>query len=669
MELVTKPLMYWVFISIIVFAAQLCNGFYLPGSYMHTYVNGDVIYAKVNSLTSIETELPFSYYSLPYCKPLGGIKKSAENLGELLMGDQIDNSPYRFRMNVNESIYICTTTPLNEHEVKLLKQRTQDLYQVNMILDNLPVMRFAVQNGVKIQWTGFPVGYTPPGSSDDYIINHLKFTILVHEYEGSNTEIIGTGEEGLGVISESDKSKASGYQIVGFQVSPCSVKYDPEVMTSLHMYDNITSVSCPSELDKYQMEGSKVHWFSIMNSLMVIFFLAGIVFVIFLRTVRRDLTRYEELDKEAQAQMNEELSGWKLVVGDVFREPSCSKLLCIMVGDGVQILGMGGVTIVFAALGFMSPASRGMLLTGMIVLYLILGIAAGYVSVRLWSTIKGTSEGWRSVSWSAACFFPGIAFIILTVLNFILWGSNSTGAIPISLYFELFFLWFCISVPLTMIGGFMGTKAEAIEYPVRTNQIPREIPARKYPSWLLVLGAGTLPFGTLFIELFFILSSIWLGRFYYVFGFLLSLSGPVSATLYLGYSLLMAVAIMLATGTIVRPPWGAKPSGRDFREETNEKTQDAKTPHPTQNLKADQPSALIPLVRPPWGAKPSGRNFREEPSEETQDEKTPHPTQNLKRCTNRGTHRSNHLVVKTFDASHKYSLKPGRSTIGSDTTC
>ncbi|MED6159224.1 Transmembrane 9 superfamily member 12 [Stylosanthes scabra] len=570
MELVTKPLMYWVFISIIVFAAQLCNGFYLPGSYMHTYVNGDVIYAKVNSLTSIETELPFSYYSLPYCKPLGGIKKSAENLGELLMGDQIDNSPYRFRMNVNESIYICTTTPLNEHEVKLLKQRTQDLYQVNMILDNLPVMRFAVQNGVKIQWTGFPVGYTPPGSSDDYIINHLKFTILVHEYEGSNTEIIGTGEEGLGVISESDKSKASGYQIVGFQVSPCSVKYDPEVMTSLHMYDNINSVSCPSELDK-------------------------------------DLTRYEELDKEAQAQMNEELSGWKLVVGDVFREPSCSKLLCIMVGDGVQILGMGGVTIVFAALGFMSPASRGMLLTGMIVLYLILGIAAGYVSVRLWSTIKGTSEGWRSVSWSAACFFPGIAFIILTVLNFILWGSNSTGAIPISLYFELFFLWFCISVPLTMIGGFMGTRAEAIEYPVRTNQIPREIPARKYPSWLLVLGAGTLPFGTLFIELFFILSSIWLGRFYYVFGFLLvvlllliivcaevsvvltymhlcvedwqwwwkaffasgsvslyvflysinylvfdlqSLSGPVSATLYLGYSLLMAVAIMLATGTI-----------------------------------------------------------------------------------------------------------------------
>ncbi|RAL45248.1 unnamed protein product [Cuscuta campestris] len=623
-----------------ILVSHSCNGFYLPGTYMHTYSNGDEIYVKVNSLTSIETELPFGYYTLPYCKPQNGVKKSAENLGELLMGDQIDNSPYRFRMNVNESIFLCTTPPLKDYEAKLLKQRTRDLYQVNMILDNLPALRYTSQNGMKIQWTGYPVGYTSPNSNDEaYIINHLKFKVLIHEYEGAGVEIIGTGEEGMGVISETDKKKTSGYEIVGFEVVPCSVKYDPEKMDKLHMYDSATPIQCPLEISKSQvvrenerisftyevefvksnirwpsrwdaylkMEGDRVHWFSILNSLMVILFLAGIVFVIFLRTVRRDLTRYEELDKEAQAQMNEELSGWKLVVGDVFREPNHSKLLCVMIGDGVRITGMAVVTILFAALGFMSPASRGMLLTGMIMLYLFLGISAGYVGVRLWITIKGNPEGWKSVCWATTCFFPGIVFIVLTVLNFILWGSHSTGAIPISLYFKLLALWFCISVPLTLLGGHLGTRADPIQFPVRTNQIPREIPSRKYPSWILVLGAGTLPFGTLFIELFFILSSIWLGRFYYVFGFLLivflllvivcaevsvvltymhlcvedwmwwwkafyasgsvslyvflysvnylvfdlrSLSGPVSATLYLGYSLIVAVAIMLATGTI-----------------------------------------------------------------------------------------------------------------------
>ncbi|CAN6246299.1 unnamed protein product [Urochloa humidicola] len=604
---------------------------------MHTYRQGEEIGAKVNSLTSIETELPFSYYSLPYCRPKDGIKKSAENLGELLMGDQIDNSPYRFRVNVNESLYLCTTDPLGEADVKLLKQRSHDLYQVNMILDNLPVRRFTEQNGMIIQWTGYPVGYIPEGTTDVYIINHLKFKVLVHKYEGGKVKVVGTGE-GMEVISEADSDANSGYEIVGFEVVPCSVKRDPKAMSKLNMYDKVDPVNCPVELEKSQlikekeritftyevefvnsdirwpsrwdaylkMEGSKIHWFSIMNSLMVILFLAGIVFVIFLRTVRRDLTRYEELDKEAQAQMNEELSGWKLVVGDVFREPTSSKLLCVMIGDGVQILGMAIVTIFFAAFGFMSPASRGMLLTGMIVLYMLLGIVSGYAAVRLWRTLKGTSEGWRSVSWSTACFFPGIVFIVLTVLNFMLWTRNSTGALPISLFFGLLSLWFCVSVPLTLLGGFFGTRAEPIEFPVRTNQIPREIPTKKY-SWLFILGAGTLPFGTLFIELFFILSSIWLGRFYYVFGFLLvvllllvvvcaevsvvltymhlcaedwrwwwkaffasgtvalyvflysinylvfdlrSLSGPVSAMLYIGYSFIVSLAIMLATGTV-----------------------------------------------------------------------------------------------------------------------
>ncbi|CAL5403250.1 unnamed protein product [Camellia sinensis] len=577
--------------------------FYMENN-MHTYSTGEEIYAKVNSLTSIATALPFSYYSLPYCRTHMGIKKSAENLGQLLMGDQIHNSPYRFRMNVNESIFLCTTSPLSEHEVELLKQRTRDLYQVNMILDNLPAVRFAQQNGIKIQWTGFPVGYALPNSNEGYIINHLKFRVLVNEYEGAGVQIIVTGEEGMGVISEADEKVASGYEIVGLEVVPCSVKHDPKAMLRHHIYDNIY-VNCPFELDKSQMireqervsftyevefvksdirwpsrwdaylkmEGAQVHWFSILNALMVIFFLAGIVFALCLRTVRSDLTMYEELDKEAQAQMNEQLSGWRLVVGDVFREPNHSMLLCVMIGDGVQITGMAVVTIVFAAFGFMSPASRGMLLARMILFYLFVGTIAGYAGVRLWTTIKGTSDGWRSVAWSVACFFPGICFVILTVLNFILWGSGSIGA-----------------------------QAEPIQYPIRTSEIPREIPERKYPSWLLVLGAGTLSFGTIFIELFFILCSIWLGRFYYAFGFLLlvfflllivcaevsvvltymhlcsedwqwwwkafyasgsvalyvflysinylvfelqGLNGCASAILYLGYSLIMAIAIML----------------------------------------------------------------------------------------------------------------------------
>ena len=54
--------------------------------------------ADVNSLTSPETELPFEYYSLPFCKPPEGVRStlSAINPGTILTGARIENSPYNF---------------------------------------------------------------------------------------------------------------------------------------------------------------------------------------------------------------------------------------------------------------------------------------------------------------------------------------------------------------------------------------------------------------------------------------------------------------------------------------------------------------------------------------------------------------------------------------------
>lgn len=54
----------------------------------------DALYLKVNKLSSIKYQLPYEYYSLPYCRP-ERIVQSAENLGEVLRGDRIENSLYQ----------------------------------------------------------------------------------------------------------------------------------------------------------------------------------------------------------------------------------------------------------------------------------------------------------------------------------------------------------------------------------------------------------------------------------------------------------------------------------------------------------------------------------------------------------------------------------------------
>jgi hypothetical protein len=62
-----------------------------------------------------------------------------------------------------------------------------------------------------------------------------------------------------------------------------------------------------------------------------------------------------------------------------------------------------------------------------------------------------------------------------------------------------------------------------IEHPVRTNKIPRQIPPQSFYTQFFpgVAMGGILPFGCVFIQLFFILNSIWGHKLYYVFGFLL----------------------------------------------------------------------------------------------------------------------------------------------------
>lgn len=54
-------------------------------------------------------------------------------------------------------------------------------------------------------------------------------------------------------------------------------------------------------------------------------------------------------------------------------------------------------------------------------------------------------------------------------------------------------------------------RLKAIEHPVRTNQIPRQIPEQSFYTKPLpgIIMGGILPFGCIFIQLFFILNSIW----------------------------------------------------------------------------------------------------------------------------------------------------------------
>jgi hypothetical protein len=142
----------------------------------------------------------------------------------------------------------------------------------------------------------------------------------------------------------------------------------------------------------------------------------------------------------------------------------------------VQTLLVATVTLLLATLGFLSPASRGALLTTAIVLFVLLAFAAGASAVALWGIMERTYEGWVGVALQVSVWLPGLIMLIFTVLNIALKHTGSLGAVPAGIYFSIVAIWFLVSVPLTFVGGFMATRLPILDFPVKTNQIPRQIP-------------------------------------------------------------------------------------------------------------------------------------------------------------------------------------------------
>ncbi|GMH04080.1 hypothetical protein Nepgr_005919 [Nepenthes gracilis] len=506
--------------------------FYLPGVAPRDFQKGDPLPVKVNKLSSTKTQLPYDYYFLSYCKPQK-IVNSAENLGEVLRGDRIENSVYSFKMREEKSCQIACRHKPDAEDAKNFKEKIDDEYRVNMILDNLPVavprpMRDG--NQAKVYEHGFRVGfkrkYTGTNDEKYFIHNHLSFKVVYHkDRETDSARIVGFEVTPYSVNHEYKEWKEQDTQlltctknIIPGGTTAQEVETGKEIVFTYDVTFEESDIKWASRWDTYLlMNDDQIHWFSIINSLMIVLFLSGMVAMIMMRTLYRDIANYNQLDTQDEAQ---EETGWKLVHGDVFRPPLNSGLLCVYVGTGVQIFGMTLVTMMFALLGFLSPSNRGGLMTAMVLLWVFMGLFAGYSSARLYKMFKGTE--WKKNTLKTAFMFPGILFSVFFVLNALIWEEKSSGAVPFGTMFALVVLWFGISVPLVFVGSYLGFKKPAIEEPVKTNKIPRQIPEQAWymkPIFSILIG-GILPFGAVFIELFFILTSIWLNQFYYIFGFL-----------------------------------------------------------------------------------------------------------------------------------------------------
>ncbi|KAJ8789337.1 hypothetical protein J1605_021864 [Eschrichtius robustus] len=227
----------------------------------------------------------------------------------------------------------------------------------------------------------------------------------------------------------------------------------------------------------------RIHWFSIFNSFMMVIFLVGLVSMILMRTLRKDYARYSK--EEEMDDMDRDLGdeyGWKQVHGDVFRPSSHPLIFSSLIGSGCQIFAVSLIVIIVAMIEDLYT-ERGSMLSTAIFVYAATSPVNGYFGGSLYARQGG--RRWIKQMFIGAFLIPAMVCGTAFFINFIAIYYHASRAIPFG----------------TMLGEALNL--EFME-----------------PAVIVCLG-GILPFGSIFIEMYFIFTSFWAYKIYYVYGFMM----------------------------------------------------------------------------------------------------------------------------------------------------
>ncbi|KAF2182587.1 putative multispanning membrane protein [Zopfia rhizophila CBS 207.26] len=433
---------------------------------------------------------------------------------------------------------------------------------------------------------GFKIGeeiYGSPGSEAQYFLNnHVTLVIRYHRAPGKDGDqgkkvIVGfeVFPKSIEAGNRTEQGLPADIQNVesGLELIPRSNATgeiddtDGATLTIPYTYSvyfrEEDKLEWQNRWDMYfvaQDDSSNIHWLAIVNSLVIAGLLTAVVAVIVTRTIRGDIKVYKEggleegkpkskrargiksprksteknglleqiADIEGEADMSsdeesiEDITGWKLVHGDVFRPPPYGGLLAPLVGSGTQLVFMATGLLILSSLGVLNPSFRGGYVSVGTGLFVVAGLFSGYFSSRVYKTFGG--QLWQKNVLVTATLIPGLLFTTVFILNLFVWAQASSTAIPFGTLVGLVALWLLIQLPLVYIGGWYGyIRVGAWSHPIKANAIPRQIPSQSwYTKSFQAVLAGFIPFAVIFIELMFVFKSLWLDKsgYYYVFGFL-----------------------------------------------------------------------------------------------------------------------------------------------------
>lgn len=535
------------------------------------YVQNDKIDLLVNKVESDQTQLPYSYYLLPFvCPPATGKRAKSLSLGQIFRGDRVWESDYEIRFGVDMPCMRLCDFMARDSGIKKAASLIKQGYVVHWLVDGLPgaTTFLSATNHNKYYAAGFPLGFFDEDIA--YIYNHVMLVIRYHKNrQTGKSVIVGFEVYPKSVSNENCPGLSKDYKNFAL-IPPAKDDMVTIPYTYLVYWREDNSIDYDLRWALYYendtQAGHRIHWLSFVNSLVLAALVSLAVAVILARVVKSDKSLVPALPTAVSDQ------GWKELAGAVVAQPRFHLPLTVLVASGIQLLVAAvGVVVVFVVnskFDFSSSGAapaffhshQGAFISLSIFCCVALGFVASYAGIVVYKIFRGHDT--RNVYGTQqtvlllilfSAFLPGFVLAAILFLNFFVWFKESSSSLPFGTVVVLLLIFGAIEIPLGIAGGIYGNKSKLAAFwlPQVAAVAEKPRPNFKKSPWLLrpVLSTvvfGLIPFGIVYVELLFILNSVWLEKttFYYMYGFLLLTT--IVLIVVIAESTLVATYVLLA---------------------------------------------------------------------------------------------------------------------------
>ena len=446
----------------------------------------------------------YPYFYLPFCSNKNNLKPK-QSFSDVFIGNYLFDIGINLKFNFNQTSENICKTKINKEFKYKFENAIKRNFWIQYYIDDLPI------------WSH--VGLIT--SEGPQIFSHLIFSFYYN----------------LNNIIEINISSNSPIKIIENE----NIEF---TFTSIWLPTNL---SYKDRYIKYQDSiffKHSVHFYSTLNSSLLVLLLIILVILTLNRVLTRDYHRF--LQEAALDGFELDITierGWKTLHGDVFRPPRHIHTLSILSGAGIH-LGIG--SLIYASINYFFDFYKGRdsLLSLGFLIFILSSPFSGLFSVSFGRAFGITK--WLRIAFGSGFAIPSLLSGIVLCTTTLAYLINPSQAVPIIYLIFGALLIFLIILPLSGFGGYLALKFKWFEgNKCNFSLIPKTVPKLPlYLKWpIICLIIGSLCSTSIFIEVYYILTSIWQYKLFYVWGYLfivilLVISVSATSTILLIYLLL-----------------------------------------------------------------------------------------------------------------------------------